>query len=588
MKKRFVSLILSLALFLVPSALVFPVYAEESPEAPSAESTEETSADTETPPDDKPDRSQGDTNVEFARAACVYNLENDRVIFEKNAYAQVYPVSVAKMVTALVALDVLKNDMDREVEITAEMLSVLSGYNIGLRRGEILTVEQLLYALICGGANDAAIALAFEISGNLGEFSKLMNEHVRALGAEHSNFTNPTGMHDPMMVTTVHDTLLIAAEAAQNEFFVEVSSLEQFSIPPTNRVSSTRIVYNKNYYFATNVEYLYRWSVPQGLNAGYTPEGGYCVVTSAVRDGLTYIVVVMDAIEDEDYIYSYVEAADLVKWAFNAYGYAKVLTTSDMICEVPVKLASKVDYVTLFPSENIELYLPVDVDVQRDVALAWEVFDKSFVAPLSEGQVVGRLTVTFQGGVLGEYDLIIRNNVNRNNLLYVLDILKGIIANRHIAALLLILLAAAVIYLIAVIAVSRRRRKEREAALAMEKARAARSLSGSGTAKQTSGAGPSQFAMGRNSAAEKRRGMQSGSGVSPNRSAGNGQTGSRNSAAGQTGRSPSSAQSGSRNPASGYASRTSGSPSSPARSPSYPPRPQNGRTVPQQDPRKRP
>ena len=135
----------------------------------------------------------------------------------------------------------------------------------------------------------------------------------------------------------------------------------------------------------------------------------------------------MGARADENYIYSYTEAADLINWALYAYGYVKVLTTSSMICEVPVKLASKVDYVTLFPSSDIELYLPVDVDLSNDVQISWQLTVDSFTAPVDEGEVGGTLTATYKGESLGSYELITKTSVNRSNILYIFDLMRQII-----------------------------------------------------------------------------------------------------------------------------------------------------------------
>ena len=127
------------------------------------------------------------------------------------------------------------------------------------------------------------------------------------------------------------------------------------------------------------------------------------------------------------YVYSYTEAADLIKWALYAYGYVKVLTTSSMICEVPVKLASKVDYVTLFPSSDIELYLPVDVDLSNDVQISWQLTVDSFTAPVDEGEVGGTLTATYKGESLGSYELITKTSVNRSNILYIFDLMRQLV-----------------------------------------------------------------------------------------------------------------------------------------------------------------
>ena len=107
--------------------------------------------------------------------AIVYNIENDRYIYELGADKIIPPASTVKLMTAIVAVEALGGDLDREVTVKAEAIVGVTGSNIALKRGEVLTVEQLLYALICGGANDAANVLAVEVAGSVEAFVALMN-----------------------------------------------------------------------------------------------------------------------------------------------------------------------------------------------------------------------------------------------------------------------------------------------------------------------------------------------------------------------------------------------------------------------------
>ena len=433
--KKFISLMLALTLIV---CLALPLFADDE--------------ENYSPPELK--------NI---ASASVYCVEEDRFIYGLNEEKQVYPTSTVKLMVAIIAVEALGNDLDRKITVPVEAILSVQGNNIKLKRDEVLTARELLYALICGGANDAASVLAFEISGSVEEFVKRMNEKAKEIGAVNTKYLNVSGIHHPAMVTTAKDTAIIAAYAAHSEFICEVSSAEKYVIEATNK-SGSRTIYNKNCYFATNMEYKYIWSVPRGLNAGFTAEGGYCVATTASKDGLTYVVTVMGAKADDDYIYSYTEAAKLIKWALKAYGYKKVLTTSDMICEVPVRLASKVDYVALFPSQLIELYLPVDVDVERDVKITWELSTDCFTAPVSEGEVGGTLTVSFKDetrgdSFVGHYNLITRASVDRNNFLYILDLVKMLFDTAAFRIAVLIMIAVIIGYIGAAVYIARRRKR---------------------------------------------------------------------------------------------------------------------------------
>ncbi len=398
--------------------------------------------------------------IENVGAATVYNIENDIYIYDHNADKVIYPASTVKLMTAIVAVEALGGELSRKVTVSSAALDGVRGNNIALKRGEELTVEQLLLALICGSANDAANILAFEVAGSVEAFVELMNEKAREIGATNTHYTNPTGIHDPEMVTTARDTALIAAYAYKTEPITEMSTLEKFSLPKTNKAKA-RTVFNKNHFYSTLTEYLYIWNIPRGLNAGYTEEGGYCLATTATRDGLTYVIIAMNATRDEKYIYSYTEAAKLINWAFDAYEYTDVLSTADMICELPVRLSSKVDYVTLFPSEPVELYLPAGTNVEDDVKLEWTLERESFTAPVSEGEVAGKITVSYEGEKLATVDLVTRNSVNRDNILYVLDLMLGLTRTRTFKVIATVAIIALVAYVgaLAYITVQRNKRK---------------------------------------------------------------------------------------------------------------------------------
>jgi len=371
-------------------------------------------------------------------SACVYNVENKRYIYNLESDKTIYPVSTVKLMTAILTVEKYGADLDHEISVqTAALIDEngkrYPGNRIYLRYGEVLTVEQLLYAVVCGGANDAANVLAVDIGGSINGFVQMMNKKAQDIGARNTHYTNPTGYHDDAMVTTAKDIAIIASYAYGLSPICEMATIDKYVIPEVEGKCDQHTIDNKNYYFSSTVEYKYMWRIaptPRGLSSGMTNQGGYSLVTTMAKDGLTYIVVVMEGTRDEDTIYCYTEAAKLAKWAINAYDYTKVLTTADMICEIPVRLSSKVDYVTLFPSENVELYLPTDIDLENDLNMTWELTDHYLNAPIAEGHVAGTLTLSYDGVHLGTYDLVTRNSVNRNNFLYILDLAGDAIRSR--------------------------------------------------------------------------------------------------------------------------------------------------------------
>lgn len=287
-------------------------------------------------------------NIEKAAGVYLYNITGKSLIYTKNADTLIYPGPTVKLMTAAIVIDKLGSSLDREITIEKSMLRGVSGNNINLRTGEIVTINQLLHAMIIGGSNDAAIVLASVAAGSVDAFIYMMNEKAKELEALSTTYTNVTGIHNEDMVTTVSDIAKIALYVHKYTIFNEIARLEHFTIPKTNK-SKERKIYNRNFFIATNIEYKYKSKSIYGMNAGSTKEAGNCIVATAIKDNTDYLCIVMGAESDEEYIYSYIVCADLLSWAYSNFSYKTILSTSEVVCEIPVKLSNKLDYITLMP-----------------------------------------------------------------------------------------------------------------------------------------------------------------------------------------------------------------------------------------------
>lgn len=362
-------------------------------------------------------------------AAYFYNVEEKLVMAEKDAKKQVYPASVVKIMTGLVAIESLAGRYDERVTVTEAMLSGVTGNNIKLRAGEVVGYTDLLYALLCGSANDAAAVLACSVSGSVADFVKLMNAKAERLGMLDTFYTNVSGMHDDSMVTTAYDTFLVAKAASENEMFMTLTTESKYVMPETN-MSEARNIYNKNSLVSRYTETKYYSKYAKGLNAGYTNQGGYCLATVAENEGMTYICVVMDAEETGDDIRSYTLANELIDYAFSTYGYVEVLSTDRLVCEVEVTLSENVDYVTLRPKESIKVFLPLDVDMTAELTYSHRITEASIEAPVLEGQTAGFITVEYNGEVIGSAELVTMNSVDRSEFLYVMKRIREFTSSR--------------------------------------------------------------------------------------------------------------------------------------------------------------
>ena len=220
-----------------------------------------------------------------ARAAALYEPESNRFLYEKNAEERLSMASTTKIMTALISLEHL--DLNEEITVD-ERACGIEGSSVYLKPGEVLTAEDLIYALMLGSANDAAEALAYEISGSPDSFTELMNERARSLGLTDTNFKNPHGLDCEGHYTTAKDLALITACAMSLPKFNEIVSTYKKTIKSS---AETRVLVNHN-------KLLQSYNGCIGTKTGYTKKSGRSLVSAVERDALCLICVTIDAPSD--------------------------------------------------------------------------------------------------------------------------------------------------------------------------------------------------------------------------------------------------------------------------------------------------
>ena len=389
--------------------------------------------------------------VERCEAAYLYNFENDEVLFEYNPSAEVNPASTAKLMTAIVVFDEYEGALDTKITVTEQMLNEVSGNKIGFSVGETVTVRQMLNCMLVNSANDAAIILAQATAGDTKSFVRMMNEKAAWLGAYNTYYTNPTGMYDAAMVTTARDTGTIAKYAYSIDGFTEITSTPKYVMDATN-MSDYRSIYNRNglisRYYVT--DYFYNRAV--GLNAGATSQGSYslCAIAEDNEQGLSYLAVVLGAEEDEETgeLYSYKNGIDMFDWAFRSYGMRTVLSSSRAICELPVNLSATLDYVTLVPAEDITVFLPMSVDLTKEVRYSYNTYYDSIDAPVEAGDEEGTITVLYGDKILGSCPLIATSSITRSEFLNFLSKVKDFTKGRFFRATIISVIVLSVGYIL--------------------------------------------------------------------------------------------------------------------------------------------
>lgn len=330
-------------------------------------------------------------------AAYVASLSNDQLLFAQNPDTVLYPASTVKIMTGLIACRLLAERLDEYVVLNEAMLSGVSGRSLQLTVGEELTVCDLLYAALCGGYNDATTALAVLCSGSISEFVSVMNHEAERLGATHTHYTNPTGLHESEMVTTARDVAAIARAAWENDLFMQCVSATAYTIPRTSR-SEERRIYNRNLLLSDSSQ-NYRNGYCRGMSAGMTDEGGWCIVTVYQRDdGEALLCLVMGGadVPSGEIIPAYTRVNSLLAWARQNFGRRQLYAVGakyDTMSVGMTGLSSSTAQLVL--PEGLSVYLPRDA-AEQELTYSLILDGGSLEAPLTAGQIVGTLTVRYR------------------------------------------------------------------------------------------------------------------------------------------------------------------------------------------------
>ncbi|MBR6613643.1 MAG: D-alanyl-D-alanine carboxypeptidase [Clostridia bacterium] len=255
-----------------------------------------------------------------SKAAIAMEAGSGTVLYDKNMNTKVYPASITKIITAILALENL--DLNQNIVATKTALKIpWDSSSAYIKEGEILTVDELLHCLLIYSGNDAANVLAEAVSGNIQDFVKLMNTKAKELGCTGTNFVNAHGYSDDNHYTTALDVAKIFNYCIQNEHFVKIISTKLYIVPETNKTKSKRYLYNTNRLLLTKSENkhgrYYEYAI--GGKTGYTNEAGRTLVTLGKKDDKTIIIAVFKASQVNGQDARYTDAINLFNYSFDNF-----------------------------------------------------------------------------------------------------------------------------------------------------------------------------------------------------------------------------------------------------------------------------
>ena len=347
------------------------------------------------------------SNIDIkARTAILQDFLSGEILYEKDPDIQIYPASMTKIMTSIIAFDLIKSgDLSLDdkfiVSEKAWRLSTAGYSSMFIMVGDEVSVEDLLHGIITVSGNDACVALAEGIAGTEEEFAIIMTAKAKELGMENTNFANSSGINDPDNYSTVRDILKMSRYLIQKHpDFYEWFSLLEFTWDRTGGDPITQG--NRN-------PLLYKNMGADGIKTGYLAVEKYSLASSLIRKGRR-LIAVGSGFETKNSRSR--ESSKLLTYGLTNFDLVEINKSSETIDKVDVWLG-KENQVDVYVNEDIFKTIKKAKKNLLKVALKYE---GPIEAPIKKDDVIGKFRVVYDEELIGEYDLLAAKDVDKVNI----------------------------------------------------------------------------------------------------------------------------------------------------------------------------
>ena len=351
--------------------------------------------------------SDSNSNIEIkARTAILQDFLSGEILYEKEPDIQIYPASMTKIMTSIIAFDLIKSgdlNLDDKFIISekAWRLSTAGYSSMFIMVGDEVSVEDLLHGIITASGNDACIALAEGIAGTEEEFAILMTAKAKELGMDNTNFANSSGINDPDNYSTVRDILKMSRYLIQKHpDFYEWFSIKEFTWDRTGGDPITQG--NRN-------PLLYKNIGADGIKTGYLAVEKYSLASSLIRNGRR-LIAVGSGFETKNSRSR--ESSKLLTYGLTNFDVVEINNANKPIDKINVWLG-KEDQVEVYVNENI--YKTIKKAKKRLLKVALK-YEGPVEAPIKKNDILGKFRVVYDEELIGEYELLAAKDIERVNI----------------------------------------------------------------------------------------------------------------------------------------------------------------------------
>jgi D-Ala-D-Ala carboxypeptidase DacF. Serine peptidase. MEROPS family S11 len=333
-----------------------------------------------------------------ATSSILIEASSKQVLHAKNEMEKLYPASTTKIMTMILLFEAINDNKISwdDIVSTSEYAASMGGSQVYLEPGEKMSVSDMFKAIAIASANDASVAIGEFIAGTIQGFVDMMNEKGEELGLVNTHFVNATGLHDDNHYTCALDLALMAA------YLVDIGGEELLGVTSLYD-SYIREDGNQSFWLVNTNKLLKLYDGVDGLKTGYTKEAKYCLVTTAQRDGLRLIGVVMQAEEPK---VRNQEMTQLLDFGYNSYHQITLFNKDEVIDRLEINNSEKKD-ISIISKEDV-VYIQNKSNEQE---MKYEIIYDKTVPPISEGERVGTINVFLDDTVVASYGLYSNEDV---------------------------------------------------------------------------------------------------------------------------------------------------------------------------------
>lgn len=346
-----------------------------------------------------------DDLIPNAKAGILIDAVTGKIMFEKNSHERMAVASLTKMVAQILILEAVEKGVinwDQKVTVSSNA-SGMGGSQIWLETGEEMSVSDLMKGISMGSANDATVALAEKIGGTEANFVQMMNDKVKSLGLADTNFVNPTGLDEENHYSSAYDLAIIAKELLSHDKILDFSSpYEDYLRQDT-----------ESPYWLVNTNKLVRfYDGADGLKTGHTDNAGYCLAGTAKKENMRLIAIVLG---EPSASVRNTETMALLDYGFNLYQMNLIKSKNESLGSIDIQKGSisKAEIITGSDIGVVEKKGTDPTEYSQEIKI------NEFSLPIQKGTQVGTITIKNGEEKLGEYPILINQDVDKITLLQI-------------------------------------------------------------------------------------------------------------------------------------------------------------------------